>query len=144
MREIKFRAWDDKNKQMSRPLTLTDIARIENRESWFYTSIGFEWHKLIWLQYTGLKDKSGNEIYEGDLLTSDIIYFEKNYDIKKNPVTVEYSEKLACYILKKNKKIVPIELYLNGWYPSIFTIIGNIYENKNLIPELKNDATMDM
>lgn len=61
MREIKFRAWDFENKEMipgdalafEQYAPLTELLSVEGI-----------------MQYTGLKDKNGQEIYEGDLIRS--------------------------------------------------------------------------
>lgn len=57
-REIKFRAWNKNRKMITGNHPIWEwggASRIEKRN-------------LILMQYTGLKDKSGNEIYEGDIL----------------------------------------------------------------------------
>jgi len=59
-RPIKFRAWDIDNKQMSQPFSWLALA------SGQFDQRTLEAMNL--LQYTGLKDKDGVEIYEGDLL----------------------------------------------------------------------------
>ena len=56
-REIKFRVWITKCKQMSLPYS---IYRTNYN--------GCDPEDYILMQYTGLKDKNGKEIYEGDLL----------------------------------------------------------------------------
>lgn len=70
MREIKFRAWDKKSKQMSEVFTIDDLVRYEHIfETMFPQFPTFS--ELIWLEYTGLKDKNGKEIYESDYLKTD-------------------------------------------------------------------------
>ena len=56
MREIKFRAWDKNRKYM-----LIDLVPFQE------SRMPSNWHKYYdVMQYTGLKDKNGKEIYEGD------------------------------------------------------------------------------
>lgn len=60
MREIKFLAWSGSAKSMSPSFTLTELAK---------TGFNFEeMHDIKWMQFTGLHDRNGVEIYEGDVL----------------------------------------------------------------------------
>ena len=83
---------------------------------------------VIPLQYTGLKDKNGKKIYEGDIL-----------DCKDRLVYIEWHNEAGCFDAKFIRYIRDISS--NGCTNQEFkyrsTVIGNIYEN----PELLNPNT---
>ncbi len=112
MRKIKFRAWDKKNKKF---VNGKDVS--EDRIPTKSTKQGFKlMTSFVLMQYTGLKDKNGKEIYEGD-----IVNYHKS-DIEGNVVTFKYG---MFYLINDS---------LHHYFCSgNLEVIGNIYENKELL-----------
>ena len=106
MREIKFRAWDKQNKNM-----VGGFHCMSPRMSMFITQYSIDFEQYDVMQYTGLKDKNGKEIYEGDVIT---------YSGKDERV-VAWSEKTASFW--------GFQDYTDDGVNNI-EIIGNIYEDK--------------
>lgn len=124
MREIKFRAWDKLRKCFEeRPFVISKEGKT------FYEYIGggqIEDYHLVLMQFTGLKDKNGKEIYSGDILKAR--YF--NGDLKVS--AVEYNEKECAFTLS------------NGAFFGRFEneVIGNIYENPDLLKPSKGAGSV--
>lgn len=77
-------------------------------------------------QYTGLKDKNGNEIYEGD-----IVRFTTNWNIKHEGESKKHEVifRDGMFGIKDSQSGSMIKL--SGW--ASFEVIGNIYENPELL-----------
>ncbi len=69
MREIKFRAWDETNKVMENDVNVNQGKAVKYGYQWF--NAGNTVYDSELMQYTGLKDKNGKEIYEGDIVLCD-------------------------------------------------------------------------
>jgi len=119
MREIKFRAWvseDDENFFMCRTITGYDSHHH------LVSSEGYNYYNFELMQYTGLKDKNGVEIYEGDVLQDDYAEYYK----------VDWDLEFACFVFYH----IGSEHFdndLNANEAEQCKIIGNIYENPELI-----------
>ncbi len=85
--------------------------------------------KYVWLQFTGLLDKNGVEIYEGDILT---IHYDETQ--RENPMQVEYEVEDGAFRLNeyRNKRLYG-QLPVNIEYQDRWEVLGNIYENPELI-----------
>ena len=115
MREIKFRAWDKNTKIMIHWDDLVK-SRISFRNfRWALLSENSENFELM--QYTGLKDKNGVEIYEGDILS----YFGFEYEVTFEESAFGWSEDGQFYAFAE-MAIDEIEKT---------KIIGNIYETQS-------------
>ena len=116
-REIKFNAWNKETKTMH-----YDILHPDN---WSFSFLNRE--VFDWLEFTGLKDKKGVEIYEGDVVgenefTGFVKYLGCSFMIEWIGVDV-YSDLLGWYDYKKG--IISKE--------DDYKILGNIYENPELL-----------
>ena len=120
MREIKFRVWDKELKEMC---SVTDIQLWINYVHYSQKDgdIGKGNYPadVILMQYTGLKDKNGKEIYEGDILRY------SNGEI----LGVAFDNKTAQFTTK-TRWLWPII--------DVCEIVGNIYDNPELL-EVNNE-----
>ncbi len=120
MREIKFRAWHEREKQWYY-FTLSDlvVGRADN------TSMRL--HLENWCEYTGLKDAKGVEIYEGDILQFE---FEGE---KVCAGEVKWRTEVAIWAADIGIGLSTIEPE-DAWVESAgYEVIGNIYENPELL-----------
>ena len=126
MREIKFKAWHKEEKIMGEVLGI-DILHKEiffsDEDVDCYEHTDFKDIELM--QYTGLKDKNNKEIYEGDIVklrTNHGIGVVKNYD--------EWGAFVVEYIKPR-----PLAVLGTNYYKEDIEVIGNIYENPELLGE---------
>ena len=128
MNNLKFRAWDKEFKNMiytdddllvcvsNNGIELTDISE----------TIGVsdgDIKDFELMQSTGLKDKNGVEIYEGD-----IVRYNRgvSHSVEKLPYSVKYVEGVFVF----EYGFIQHNLFKNVKY---ITVIGNIYENEELL-----------
>jgi uncharacterized phage protein (TIGR01671 family) len=123
MREIKFRVWDKKQRHMAIQGT-PDIETLGGFAFHWFDDEELAKGDLILMQYTGLKDQNGKEIYEGDILEQD----GAKIVIKSEDWVEFYAECLDEYHPNW------CEDWIRDFYRiSRFTIVGNILENPELV-----------
>ena len=123
MRKIKFRAWHPTSGMTITPiLTRNDFTGMARCEG--YNSDGQMFH-LELMQFTGLTDKNGVEIYEGDILSNCI-----------DPVLIKWTvcHNGYCFCIKNHEmdRIHPID---DSSFFIDRDIIGNIHQNPELLEQ---------
>ena len=104
---FKFRAWDDTYKRFV-----------------FRTLIDAKEASLVWEQCTGLKDKNGRLIYEGDIVQD-----------CEQKIKVVFDEEKHCFMFKYQKTHAYKPIYCLDVLDGDFEVIGNIHENPELLEE---------
>jgi len=121
MREIKFRAylWTDRHTNDGM-IYSDEMGMIEFWKNYLH----YQGKKKL-MQYTGLKDKNGREIYEGDIVKG----------AGKNPIIyiVEWLDSYGGFAFVDKEKAIPAYEFLVNFCE----VIGNIYENPELLKEVE-------
>ena len=122
MRELKFRVWDKKKKCWAEIF----IDKLFNISGRFIGLVGGP--RCIFEQYTGLKDKNGKEIYEGDIAKFGEYPYKVTFDIghfgienENLPLLMRYHSFGGASVWDKKTDTLKVE------------VIGNIHENPELL-----------
>lgn len=122
MRDIKFRAWDTQAEEI--------LYGVEHTYDGYKVPMPSFGALLdcpdfyVVMQYTGLKDKDGKEIYEGDIVRFGTSGGEDYIG------EVRYYEDSASFFVRAERHYLE---YLDDVYA--LKVLGNIYENKELLDE---------
>jgi uncharacterized phage protein (TIGR01671 family) len=146
VREIKYRAWDLENKELVRVKSIVwfdgelDFIDVwSERYGHIYRLRARKKPRFILIEYTGLKDKNGEEIYEGDIVKSfdEAAYFSSALRVKRySPYQIRFMDG-AFWLYSLDGDEDNAYLLRNGCNASEIygsslenaEVIGNIYEN---------------
>jgi uncharacterized phage protein (TIGR01671 family) len=134
MREIKFRAWDESGKVMVY-FILQDLVRAGSNDG--RLDDGCRVQDLLdpavpKMQYTGLKDKTGKPIYEADIVLTEgikprLVVWDRFAWFLESPA---YQDGINFYYQEAEREFIDAT-------GKVHEIIGNIYENPNLLIDNK-------
>ncbi|EGO5849304.1 hypothetical protein IV406_03290 [Enterococcus faecalis] len=125
----KFRAWDKRENTMRDVAVLhfTKGGKVNSIEYWKTPSELKSYHvrNLVLMQSTGLKDKNGVEIFEGDVL-----YYDP-FKTHMNDSIVVFEKGSFCKKTIRNGKLTSVRFIDSEEYE----VIGNVWDNPELLEE---------
>jgi uncharacterized phage protein (TIGR01671 family) len=120
-RTIKFRAWDKKRKEWIPQFQVYQNGSVADDGDWITSK------DLVLTQFTGLKDKNGKEIFEGDILQ-----WMSALDIPQR-MSVEWNTEYGWWWLKSKTPAMNSLGTTMANSRSLFEVIGNMYESPELL-----------
>ena len=143
MRELKFRAWDRHGSMFyQRPDTVTDHGVVfqlpqedglpENERVWYPPSLVlYDPQRWEVMQYIGLKDRAGKEIYEGDIVKWGDL--EGGEERPVRIAVVEIDPDIRFRQMNGNKHVFHFSTFYYRETEKWLEVIGNIHQNPELL-----------
>lgn len=126
----KFRAWLNIEERYGGQEMCEVKGWDEEGEVMLYNAGDYQWDEVILMQYTGLKDKNGVEIFEGDILTLKYPH-DRRYTVTAKVIR---GSQISAMVLKFEDEFTTEEIPLYKISAEHnFEVLGNIYENPDLL-----------
>jgi len=126
---FKFRVWTKAHNHLADVHTIhTGTNKVIVSSRYGNVSVSINENNIL-MQCTGLKDINGKLIYEGDVVLlpdEEDVFFVVNYDIDRAMFVVE-------------SQILHLCCNFDNYYGKELEVIGNIYENPELLKECENE-----
>lgn len=121
MKQIKFRAWNAEENEMIETFDGNYRILVNDKDGTVFCGGNMsngDWTEPVLMQFTGLLDKAGNEIFEGDIVQGDAwdYAFEVVFNQERARFVCKMKSGLTQYIDSERLKV-----------------IGNVYQNKDLL-----------
>ena len=121
MREIKFRSWNENENKMTTPFTWINDSNMISTQMCSSPT-----HELM--QFTGIKDSDGVDIYEGDIVHIDYIEYRPSpFNIESFNGVVKFI--YGSFVIEKNSAIGDFLFQETA----LVKVLGNIHQNPELI-----------
>lgn len=135
-REIKFRIWNGSKMEhniMAGFLGAFYVQGIDEKDSASMSPFNTKYFDTIpVMQYTGLKDKAGNDIYEGDILEVITKALPSGKDASGDTYLGEVKFDYGEYVISFKDKF-GFNNALKNWALNHSKVLGNIFENSELL-----------
>ena len=132
MRTIKFRAWSEEcydEENDSYVFEMISADRLAISEYNLLQDQLKQTEKFRLMQFTGLQDKNGKEIYEGDIVVYDRGVGNWTGKRMSTTHTIVFSEEVFAFVMDYGSSYIKLRKHWNY----IYEVIGTIYENPELL-----------